>query len=74
MDALLKVSEVAAAAGVLPSTIRYYANLGLLPPASTSRGGYRLFERAAVDRALEIRRLQKVERLTLDEIRDRLRG
>lgn len=72
MDRLLKVAEVASRVGVLPSTIRYYAKLGLLPPTSMSQGGFQLFDESAVIRANEIRRLQKSERLTLEEIRGRL--
>ena len=72
MGRLLKVSEVASQVGVLPSTIRYYSQLGLLPIASRTQGGFHLYAQGSVDRAKEIRRLQSEERLTLDEIRERL--
>jgi len=35
-------------------------------------GGYHLFDVSALDRAREIRRLQREERLTLEEIATRL--
>jgi DNA-binding transcriptional MerR regulator len=68
----LKVSHVAARAGVLPSTVRYYMKLGLVHPLGTTPGGYSLFDEAAIARVAEIRRLQKDERLTLEEIAGRL--
>jgi MerR family transcriptional regulator, Zn(II)-responsive regulator of zntA len=70
----LKAAEVAARVGVLPSTIQYYRKLGLLRPAGRTQGGFWLFDEAAVKKAQEIRRLQKEQRLTLDEIADRFQG
>ncbi len=71
-ERLLKVSEVAQRVGVLPSTIRYYAKLQLIRARASSRGGFQLFDDGAVVRAVEIKRLQKEERLTLEEIGERL--
>ncbi|HCG01474.1 MAG TPA: hypothetical protein DEV93_13130 [Chloroflexi bacterium] len=71
---LLKVSVVAERVGVLPSTIRYYTRLGLLTTAGKTPGGFSLYDESAVERATEIRRLQRDERLRLDEIADRLQG
>lgn len=70
----LKAAEVAARVGVLPSTIQYYRKLGLLPTAGRTQGGFWLFDEASVKKAQEIRRLQKDQRLTLDEIAHRLQG
>jgi MerR family transcriptional regulator, copper efflux regulator len=70
---LLKISDVATRVGVLPSTIRYYTKLGLIQPSGKTQGGFSLFDEAAVVRAAEIRRLQHDERLTLEEIAERLR-
>ena len=71
-ERLLKVSEVALRIGVLPSTIRYYAKLQLIRAKAKSRGGFQLFDDGTVVRAAEIKRLQKDERLTLEEIAERL--
>jgi len=43
---LLKVSEVAKEGNVLPSTIRYYTDIGLLKVKTLTDGGYRLYEKA----------------------------
>ena len=40
---LLKISEIAEKAKVLPSTIRHYTDLGLLQFAATTEGGHRLY-------------------------------
>lgn len=69
----LKVSHVAARAGVFPSTVRFYMKLGLLHADGTTPGGYALFDEAAIARVTEIRRLQRDERLTLEEIAERLK-
>jgi len=44
----------------------------LLSPVGATPGGYHLFDVHALDRAREIRRLQREERLTLEEIASRL--
>src|ERR1700747_2594242 len=45
----LRVSELAARAGVPPSTVRFYERAGLLPAARRAANGYRLFDDSAVD-------------------------
>ena len=45
----LRVSELAARAGVPPSTVRFYERAGLLPTARRATNGYRLFDKSAVD-------------------------
>jgi len=42
---LLKVGEVAKEGNVLPSTIRYYTDIGLLKVKTVTDGGYRLYEK-----------------------------
>lgn len=58
MSALLKIGELAAAAGVPTSTVRYYERRGLLPPDSRSRSKYRLYGDAALERLRFIRLAQ----------------
>ena len=65
---LLRATQIAQEIGTLPSTV----NLGLLSPVGATPGGYHLFDVHALDRAREIRRLQREERLTLEEIASRL--
>jgi MerR family transcriptional regulator, copper efflux regulator len=45
----LQVSELAARAGVPPSTVRFYERAGLLPAARRAANGYRLFDESALD-------------------------
>lgn len=69
---LLRASHIARDIGTLPSTIKHYRRIGLLSPVAATPGGYHLFDVAALLRAREIRRLQREERLSLDEIAARL--
>jgi len=69
---LLKIGEIAREAGVAPSLVRYYTDIGLLRVASYTKGGYRLYDR---DETLRIIRQVKppVERRrTLKEIKESL--
>jgi len=69
---LLKIGEIAREAGVAPSLVRYYTDIGLLKVASYTKGGYRLYDR---DETLRIIRQVKpaVERRrTLKEIKESL--
>ncbi|MFA6526726.1 MAG: MerR family transcriptional regulator [Candidatus Buchananbacteria bacterium] len=71
---LLKIGELARLADVLPSTINYYTKEGLLHFAKESRGGYRLYHRQQSLRRLEtIKKYQKKQRLTVAEIRKKLK-
>ena len=67
---LLKIGEVAREAGVLPSTVRYYTQIGLLSPASHTPGGYRLYNSKDTLRRLEeIKRINS-HRPSLNEIKN----
>ena len=70
---LIKTGELARLAGILPSKVRFYVKEGLLSPTDYTPGGYYLFdEKGALDRLSTIRHLQTVDRLAIEEIRDRL--
>lgn len=58
MAQLMRIGELAAAAGVSNRTIDFYTNLGLLTPADRSPGGYRLYDPATVEVIASIRRLE----------------
>jgi len=67
---LLKIGELSQIVGVLPSTINFYTNEGLLKELSRSRGGYRLYQADyAVRRIRSIQKLQQDKRLTISEIK-----
>jgi DNA-binding transcriptional MerR regulator len=67
---LLKIGQLAKLAGVLPSTIHFYTQQGLLKPGGWSRGGYRLYDKDLTLRQIaKIDYLQNKKRLTIAEIK-----
>ncbi len=70
MKVFLKIGELARQVDVLPSTINFYTNEGLLKAYGRSQGGYRLYEPVyAIAQIKKIQRLQAEKRLTIQEIR-----
>jgi len=63
----LTISEVARAAGLRPSAIRYYESIGILQPVERV-GGKRRYDRTAVYRLALVRRAQETG-FSLDKIR-----
>ena len=61
------IGELAHAAGVPTTTVRYYERAGLLMPTARSGAGYRLYGRAALERLRFIRAAQGVG-FALDDI------
>ncbi|MGB6229118.1 MAG: Fic family protein [Litorimonas sp.] len=70
-DTLLKIGELAKAAGEANSTIRHWISSGLIEVADTTESGYQLFSPDMIKRAETIQSL-KAERYTLAEIREKL--
>lgn len=70
---LSTIGEVAALTGVPVKTIRYYAEIGLLPPARTTAVGYRLYSSREIWRLELIRTLRDVG-FGLEDIRRVLGG
>lgn len=68
----LKIGQLAKAAGISASAIRYYVEQGLITPEGHSEGGFMLFNQRVVEKIKEIKRLQKEERLSITEIKRRL--
>jgi DNA-binding transcriptional MerR regulator len=67
----LRIGALAERAGTTPRTIRYYEELGLLPPAAERDSGrHRVYSGADVARLEQILRLKDLLGLTLDELRD----
>ena len=67
---LLKIGQLAKLMKVLPSTINFYTNEGLLKAGGRSRGGYRLYDRAyAIKQIKKIQQLQREKRLRIEEIK-----
>jgi DNA-binding transcriptional MerR regulator len=68
---LLRIGEVAEAAGTTPRTIRYYEEIGLLPAArGREPGSHRLYEAADVERLQELLDLKHLLGISLEELRE----
>jgi DNA-binding transcriptional MerR regulator len=68
---LLKIGDFARFADTNLRTLRYYEELGLLAPASRSKGGFRYYRRGDIHRVQRIRELQELG-LHLEQIRELL--
>jgi Fic family protein len=68
---LLKIGQLAKAAGQTVPTIRFWTKEGLLSVAEVTESGYQLYDGSMVGRCAEIEKL-KQRRLTLAEIRHML--
>ncbi|MCX4091701.1 MerR family transcriptional regulator [Nocardia sp. alder85J] len=69
----LRISELAAAAGVNTQTLRYYERRGLLAEPDRTLGGHRLYPRDSVTVLRVIKAAQRLG-FTLEEIADLLDG
>jgi len=66
----LRIGDVARLVGTTPRTIRYYEEIGLLPPAPARPSGrHRLYAEAEVERLRELMRLKDLLGLSLEELR-----
>ncbi len=65
----MRIGELAEQAGVNPTTVRYYEDIGVLPEPDRTTAGYRRYSDADVDRLVFVRRSQQLG-LHLDEIRE----
>jgi MerR family transcriptional regulator, redox-sensitive transcriptional activator SoxR len=63
----MTISEVARQAGLPPSTLRYYEQIGIVPPPPRA-GGQRRYDTSALDRLAVVQRARQVG-FTLQEIR-----
>ena len=69
---LMKVGEIAEEAGVMPSTVKFYTDEGLLEVAERTTGGYRLYDRdKTITRVIAIRQMT-ARRLSLSELKPEL--
>ncbi len=68
---LLQIGDVAERTGLSLRTVRHYEEVGLLPPAERSPGGFRLYHDAAVQRLLVVKQMKPLE-FTLEEMRELL--
>lgn len=71
---LLRIGELAKETRETVPTIRHWTETGILEVAESTPKGYQLYLRSMIEKVKEIRRLQKEERLSLREIKNRLRS
>jgi DNA-binding transcriptional MerR regulator len=65
--------SLAKAAGVSPDTIRHYERIGVLPRASRTEAGYRIYPASAVERVLVAQRALRIG-FTLAELAEVLKA
>ena len=65
----MQIGEVAERTGLSLRTIRYYGEMGLVPPSARSVGGFRLYTENDVARFRIIMRMKPLD-FSLDEMKD----
>ena len=68
-DGRYRIAEVAERTGFSTPTLRYYEEIGLLPPAERTAAGYRLYDDRAIERLIFVARAKQLG-CTLEEITD----
>lgn len=63
----MRIGQLAAALGTTTKTLRFYERIGLLQPPVRSDAGYRLYDRAAMDRARLVIGLRRLD-FSIDEV------
>jgi len=64
---LLRISELAAQAGVPASTLRYYERIGLIEPVARGDNGYRMYDPRSLERLAFIGRAKRLG-MSLDDV------
>ena len=67
----MQIGEVAERTSLSLRTIRYYEEVGLVPPSARTQGGFRLYTDSDVERLLLVKRMKPLE-FSLEEMRDLL--
>jgi MerR family transcriptional regulator, repressor of the yfmOP operon len=68
---LLRIGEAARLVETTPRTIRYYEEIGLLPPSEVRESGrHRLYTGADVERLRELLKLKALLGVTLEELKE----
>ena len=65
----MQIGEVAERTSLSLRTIRYYEEVGLVPPSARTPGGFRLYTQEDVERLLLVRRMKPLD-FSIDEMRD----
>ncbi len=72
LERLMKIEEVARACGLTKRTVRYYEEIGLIPPPERSEGGIRLYTQAHIDRLNKMLNAREVLGFSLQELQQHL--
>jgi MerR family transcriptional regulator, copper efflux regulator len=65
----LRIAEVSRRSGFTPATLRYYEEIGVLPPPARTDGGYREYDEGTLERLAFVARAKQLG-CTLEEITD----
>jgi CheY-like chemotaxis protein len=71
---LLKISEIAKQASVLPSTIRYYTDIGLLQASGQTPGGHRLYDKESTLATIGKIQFLNKQGMSMESIKKELAG
>ena len=69
---LLKTGEIAVRAEILPSTIRYYTDIGLIKVVQFTKGGYRLYDMEDTISRLNVVKTINMNKVKLSDIKKNL--
>ena len=69
---LFTIEQVAARTGLTKRTLRYYEEVGLLPPTDRTEGNYRRYSEADIQRLERIKNLRNLLGFSLGDIRELL--
>ncbi len=64
------IEQVAAQTGLTKRTLRYYEEVGLLPPTGRTQGNYRRYSEADIQRLERIKKLRELLGFSLADIRE----
>jgi MerR family copper efflux transcriptional regulator len=67
----VQIGDVAERTGLSLRTIRWYEEVGLVPPSARTSGGFRLYTEADIERLELVKRMKPLD-FTLEEMRDLL--
>jgi MerR family transcriptional regulator, repressor of the yfmOP operon len=69
---LYTIEQVATRTGLTKRTLRYYEEVGLLPPTGRTEGNYRQYSEADIQRIEHIKKLRDLLGFSLNDIREML--
>lgn len=74
MDSVMhQIGEVAEAVGLSLRTIRYYEEVGVVPPSGRTAGGFRLYTDDDIERLRLVKQMKPLD-FSLEEMRDLLQS